>query len=59
MLSLSIMRLVAEPGRIAAGRILFEGTDLLGAAGGGDAGDPRQPDRHDLPGADDEPQPGL
>ena len=30
VLSLSIMRLVAAPGRIAAGRVLFEGNDLLG-----------------------------
>ena len=29
MLSLSVMRLVPPPGRVAAGRILFEGTDLL------------------------------
>ena len=30
VLSLSIMRLVPPPGRIAGGRILFEGRDLLG-----------------------------
>src|SRR5437764_7917866 len=29
MLSLSIMRLVPQPGRIAQGRVLFEGNDLL------------------------------
>ena len=29
VLSLSVMRLVARPGRIAAGRIMFEGRDLL------------------------------
>ena len=29
MLSLSIMRLVPQPGRIAAGRVLFDGQDLL------------------------------
>ena len=29
MLSLSIMRLVPQPGRIAQGRVLFEGADLL------------------------------
>jgi peptide/nickel transport system ATP-binding protein len=29
VLSLSVMRLVAHPGRIAAGRVLFEGRDLL------------------------------
>jgi peptide/nickel transport system ATP-binding protein/oligopeptide transport system ATP-binding protein len=29
MLSLSIMRLVPQPGQVAAGRVLFEGKDLL------------------------------
>jgi len=29
MLSLSVMRLVPQPGRIAQGRVLFEGQDLL------------------------------
>ena len=29
MLSLSVMRLVPTPGRVAAGRVLFEGQDLL------------------------------
>src|SRR5271170_1481430 len=29
MLSLSVMRLVPQPGQIAAGRVLFEGKDLL------------------------------
>ena len=29
MLSLSVMRLVPAPGRVAQGRVLFEGTDLL------------------------------
>jgi len=32
MLSLSVMRLVPPPGRVARGRVLFEGTDLLGLA---------------------------
>ena len=32
MLSLSVMRLVPPPGRIAAGRVLFDGVDLLGLA---------------------------
>ena len=30
MLSLSVMRLVPPPGRIAAGRVVFDGQDLLG-----------------------------
>jgi peptide/nickel transport system ATP-binding protein/oligopeptide transport system ATP-binding protein len=29
ILSLSVVRLIAEPGRVAAGRILFGGRDLL------------------------------
>ena len=29
MLSLSVMRLVPSPGRVAAGRIIFDGQDLL------------------------------
>ena len=33
MLSLSVMRLVPAPGRIAAGRVMFEGQDLLGVSG--------------------------
>jgi peptide/nickel transport system ATP-binding protein len=30
MLSLSVMRLVPQPGRIAAGQVMFDGRDLLG-----------------------------
>jgi peptide/nickel transport system ATP-binding protein/oligopeptide transport system ATP-binding protein len=30
MLSLSVMRLVPQPGRIAEGRVMFDGTDLIG-----------------------------
>ena len=29
MLSLSVMRLVPQPGRVAQGKVLFEGQDLL------------------------------
>ena len=29
MLSLSVMRLVPPPGRVAAGRVVFDGRDLL------------------------------
>ena len=32
MLSLSVMRLVPPPGRVAAGRVMFDGVDLLGLA---------------------------
>ncbi len=34
MLSLSVMRLVPPPGRIAAGRVMFDGRDLLGLPAG-------------------------
>jgi peptide/nickel transport system ATP-binding protein len=30
MLSLSVMRLVPQPGRVTAGRVMFDGRDLLG-----------------------------
>ena len=57
--SLSIMRLIAPPGRITAGSVRFDGRDLL-----------RVSDReirklrgnrieHDLPAADEQPEPGL
>ncbi len=32
MLSLSVMRLVPPPGRVSAGRVMFDGMDLLGLA---------------------------
>ena len=57
--SLSIMRLVAPPGRIEAGEIVFDGQDLLKLSDGRDAQDPGQPDLHDLPAADLVAQPGL
>src|SRR5215472_848722 len=50
VLSLSVMRLVPQPGRITAGKIMFDGRD---------ARHPRQPHRHDLPGADDITEPRL
>ena len=57
--ALAIMRLVPRPGRIEPdSRIRFDGRDLLSLSGAGDARAARRPDRHDLPGADDEPQPG-
>jgi peptide/nickel transport system ATP-binding protein/oligopeptide transport system ATP-binding protein len=34
MLSLSVMRLVPQPGRTAAGRVMFDGRDLLGLSAG-------------------------
>ena len=57
--SLSIMRLVAKPGRIEAGEILFDGQDLLKLSERRDAQDPRRPDLDDLPAADVVAQPGL
>ncbi len=56
--ALSVMRLLPEKvARIVGGSILFDGQDLADARREGDATDPGQPHRHDLPGADDEPQP--
>ncbi len=57
--SLSIMRLVARPGRIEAGEILFDGEDLLKRLGRADAQHPRRPDLDDLPAADLVAQPGV
>ena len=58
--ALSIMGLVPQPpGRIAGGEILFEGTDLLQSAAGGDARTARRPHRDDLPGADDIAESGV
>ncbi len=51
--SLSIMRLVAPPGRIEAGEIIFDGRDLLKLSNRRDAQAPRRPDQHDLPAAAD------
>ena len=48
------------PGRIVAGQILFRRPGPASALDrGADAPDPRQPDRDDLPGADDLAQPGA
>jgi peptide/nickel transport system ATP-binding protein/oligopeptide transport system ATP-binding protein len=57
MLSLSVMRLVPPPGRVARGACCWTGQDLAGPAGVGDAACPRREGRDDLPGADDLPQP--
>ena len=58
--ALSILRLMPQPpGRIVGGTILFKGRDLLALPNGRDAGDPRQGDLDDLPGADDVAEPGL
>ena len=56
--ALAIMRLIDRPGRISSGRIRFD-TATPRADRRGDAGDPRRPDRDDLPGADDVAQPRL
>ena len=58
--ALSIMRLIPEStGRIEAGRILFEGRDVM-ALGTRELCDvPRQPRGDDLPGADDRAEPGA
>ena len=57
MTALAIMRLVPRPGRIEPGsRILFEGRDLLSLPVPEMRGVRGAQHRHDLPGADDEPQ---
>ena len=43
--ALSIMRLVARPGCIEAGEVVFDGQDLLKLPDRRDAEDPRQPDQ--------------
>ena len=57
--AMSILRLVPEPPGKIAGAIRFEGRDLLDPRRPRDARHPRQRHQHDLPGADDEPQPGA
>ena len=57
--ALSIMRLVPPAsGRIVAGQHPLRRRGIACAATRADARDSRQPDQHDLPGADDEPQSG-
>ena len=55
----SILRLIPEPPGKIAGSIRFRGTDLLEALRARDAQHPRQRHLDDLPGADDQPQPGA
>ncbi len=59
MLSLSVMRLVPPPGRVSAGQVVFDGQDLLGLPMAAMRGAARPAHRDDLPGADDQPEPGL
>ena len=55
----SILRLIPEPPGKIAGCIRFRGIDLLKLSDARDARHPRQRHLDDLPGADDEPQPGA
>ena len=57
--SLSIMRLIAKPGRIEAGEILFDGENLLKLRDDKMREHPGQPDLDDLPAADVVAQPGV
>ena len=57
--SLSIMRLVAKPGRIEAGEVMFDGMDLMKVSGEEMRKIRRRPDLDDLPAADLVAQPGL
>jgi energy-coupling factor transporter ATP-binding protein EcfA2 len=55
----TVMKLIdMPPGKIVAGRVLWQGRDLVPLPPTR-CEDPRQGDRDDLPGADDEPEPGL
>ena len=58
MTGYSIMGLIDPPGRIVDGRIALNGVDLRDAADGGDAAHARQSHRDDLPGSDDDAEPG-
>ena len=55
----SILGLVDPPGRIVAGAIRLDGEDLAGLSERGDARAARPPHRDDLPGPDDDAQPGA
>ena len=55
----SIIGLVEPPGRIVGGQILFDGVDLAHAVGRGDASPARPAHRDDLPGSDDDAEPGA
>ena len=58
--ALTIMRLLdIPPAEIASGEILFEGRDLLTLTEDEHPQAARQRDGHDLPGAHDQPEPGL
>ena len=60
MTALSVLRLVpSPPGRIAGGRITLAGEEILSLLRSEDARHPGQARIHDIPGAHDEPQPGL
>ena len=57
--AMSILRLIPEPPGRIAGRIRFQGRDLLELSEREMRAHPRQRHLHDLPGADDVPQPGA
>ena len=56
---LAVMGLLPWTANVTADRMTFEGNDLLGMTRQGAPHDHRQGHRHDLPGADVEPQPLL
>ena len=58
--SLALLRLVPPPGRIDPGSAIRLGdTDVLALEGEALRADSGRPHRHDLPGPDDQPQPGV
>ena len=56
--ALAVMRDLGKTGRIVGGSIRFKGRELTTMSRRRAAPDPRLRDRHDLPGADGEPEPG-
>ena len=56
---LALMGLIPWPGKVTADRLTFDGKDILKLSAAPAPADHRQGYRHDLPGADDEPEPLL
>ncbi len=55
---MSLMGLLPSTAKVT-GSIRFDGTELVGLRRESHVPDPRQPHRHDLPGADDGAEPGA
>ena len=57
--AMSMLQLLDGNGYIAGGSIMFDGKDLTKLSLSRDAENPRQRDFRHLPGADDQPEPGV